>query len=158
MSKAEFDAKMREVAGVIGAGPFDAALADKLNARYPAGGAEFETIAALCREGIAGGWLCENEQGGIRYGRPVEPSDATAGLSVDVVFYRDKKGPYHRHPGGEVCMVVPTDGDPKFDGKGAGWCVYGPDSAHYPAISGGEAIVLYLLPGGAIDFKARPAA
>jgi len=38
-----------------------------------------------------------------------------------------------------------------------GWLVYEPDSEHYPTVSGGRAIVLYLLPGGEIDFtRAAP--
>jgi hypothetical protein len=53
---------------------------------------------------------------------------------------------------------MPIDPDAAFDGSGAGFCVYGPDSAHYPTVRGGAALVLYLLPDGAIDFKARPPA
>ncbi|MBP6368696.1 MAG: DUF4863 family protein, partial [Burkholderiales bacterium] len=39
-----------------------------------------------------------------------------------------------------------------FDGQGAGWVVYGPGSAHSPTVAGGRALVLYLLPQGAIEF------
>lgn len=49
-------------------------------------------------------------------------------------------------------MVMPITPDARFDGHGAGWCVYGPDSAHHPTVSDGEAIVLYLLPKGEIEF------
>jgi hypothetical protein len=40
----------------------------------------------------------------------------------------------------------------KFDGRGAGWLVYGPGSAHCPTVSEGKALVLYLLPKGKIEF------
>ena len=42
--------------------------------------------------------------------------------------------------------------DALFDGRAAGWVVYGPGSAHRPTVSGGKALVLYLLPDGAIEF------
>jgi hypothetical protein len=43
-------------------------------------------------------------------------------------------------------------GTAQFDGHGAGWLVYEPGSAHYPTVRGGKALVLYLLPQGAIEF------
>lgn len=33
-----------------------------------------------------------------------------------------------------------------------GWLVYGAGTAHDPTVTGGRALVLYLLPGGAIEF------
>jgi len=42
--------------------------------------------------------------------------------------------------------VVPITGRP------AGWCVYPAGSAHRPTVSGGRALVLYLLPAGQIEF------
>jgi hypothetical protein len=33
-----------------------------------------------------------------------------------------------------------------------GWPVYGPGSAHHPTVTGGRAVALYLLPGGAVRF------
>ena len=47
---------------------------------------------------------------------------------------------------------MPTEGDARFDGRGAGWLVYPAGSSHRPTVSGGRAFVLYLLPGGAIEF------
>lgn len=43
----------------------------------------------------------------------------------------------------------------RFDGKREGWPVCGPGSAHHPTVSGGRAVVRYLLPQGAIDFTQR---
>ena len=47
---------------------------------------------------------------------------------------------------------MPMSSGAEFDGHGAGWVVYGPDSAHHPTVTNGKALVLYLLPDGAIDF------
>ncbi len=72
-----------------------------------------------------------------------------------VVDMQDIRGPHHRHPNGEVDMVMPIDADANFDGQGAGWKVYQAGSAHFPAVSGGRALVLYLLPDGAIEFTGK---
>jgi hypothetical protein len=61
-------------------------------------------------------------------------------------------GGHHRHPRGEIDMIMPIDATARFDGRGAGWLVYGPDTAHVPTVAGGKALVLYLLPEGAIEF------
>lgn len=156
MSKQEFQALVAEVTGAIGGKPVDAALADALNAQFPAGGETFRAIDAACHAAIAEGWMCDQEAGGVKYGRVIKPGAETHGFSVDVVRMADLKGPYHRHPNGEIDMIMPIAGDARFDGHAAGWCVYGPETAHHPTVSGGEALVLYLLPGGAIDFKAKP--
>ncbi|MCB1958861.1 MAG: DUF4863 family protein [Rhodocyclaceae bacterium] len=136
--------------------PLDAGLEGFLNERFPARGPEFTELAAACRGGVEEGWLCAREHGGIRYGRVIEAGDRTAGFSVDVVQMDSVKGPYHRHPNGEIDMIMPLEEGAVFDGRGAGWLVYGPESAHYPTVSEGAALVLYLLPNGAIDFKAKP--
>jgi hypothetical protein len=62
-------------------------------------------------------------------------------------------GPHHAHPKGEIDMVMPLTRRAKFDGHGAGWVIYGPGSAHRPTVSDGKALVLYLLPQGAIEFS-----
>ncbi|MCK9986869.1 MAG: hypothetical protein AzoDbin1_03341 [Azoarcus sp.] len=138
----------REVAGR----PVDASLADFLNERFPAGCSEFKAIAQACSDAVAAGWMCEREHGGIRYGRVIKPCDAIHGFSVDVVEMQDVVGPQHAHPNGEIDMIMPLEGDAKFDGHGAGWFVYGPGSVHKPTVMGGRAYVLYLLPQGAIEF------
>ncbi|NJO12180.1 MAG: DUF4863 family protein [Gammaproteobacteria bacterium] len=61
-------------------------------------------------------------------------------------------GPYHRHPLGEIDLVMPFTKGVTFDGRGAGWRVYGPNSSHSPTVAGGRALILYLLPGGQIEF------
>jgi hypothetical protein len=127
-------------------------LAEQLDATFPPGGAVFGKIEQLCHQGCAEGWLCAREQGGIKFGRPVKPGGTTHGFSVDVVEMADIEGPHHKHPNGEIDMVMPIDADAHFDGTPRGWKVYGPGSAHHPTVRGGKALVLYLLPEGAIEF------
>jgi len=150
MTKDEFAALMSEVTRTAAGKPVDAALANTLNDRFPASGGTFQAIRQACESAIAAGWMCEREQGGIKFGRVIKDID---GFSVDVVHMADVVGPHHRHPNGEIDMVMPIDPAAKFDGHGAGWVAYGPDSAHKPTVTGGAALVLYLLPGGAIDFS-----
>ncbi|MEE8140092.1 MAG: DUF4863 family protein, partial [Alphaproteobacteria bacterium] len=56
---------------------------------------------------------------------------------------------------GEIGMIMPIAGDPKFDGVGRGWYVHPPGSDHWPTLVGGDAYVLYLLPDGAIEFTGK---
>lgn len=132
--------------------PLDKALETELNRRFPANGDVFQSICTACRDAIKAGWMCNREAGGIKFGRVIKPDAHLHGYSVDVVEMNDIKGPHHRHPHGEIDMIMPLTPAAKFDGHGAGWLVYGPDSAHFPTVSEGRARVLYLLPQGAIEF------
>jgi hypothetical protein len=132
--------------------PLDGSLQTFLNENFPPGGEAFDDLAELCRQGVDEGWLCDREQGGIKFGRIIKPGPDTCGFSVDVVEMSDIRGPYHGHPNGEIDMVIPVSTGAEFDGQGQGWLVYAPESEHYPTVSAGRAIVLYLLPDGAIDF------
>jgi len=152
MSVEDFTALVARATARVADRPLDAALARELNAAMPGDGADVAAIALACREAIRDGWMCNREAGGVRYGRVVKSGPATHGFSVDVVEMTDVVGPHHRHPNGEIDLVMPVDAAAKFDGHGAGWVVYGPGSAHRPTVAGGRAIVLYLLPHGAIEF------
>ncbi len=131
------------------------ALADKLNRQLAPDGAAFKAVEAACHAAIAAGWMCAQGGAGRRFGRVVEPGPDTAGFSVDVVDITDFSGPHHRHPRGEICMVMPVDEGATFCGNGRGWCVYAPGSAHVPSVAGGRALVLYLLPDGKIEFTGQ---
>jgi hypothetical protein len=61
------------------------------------------------------------------------------------------------HPEGEIDLIMPMDEGATFDGRGAGWLVCPPGSAHRPTVRLGRALVLYLLPQGRIEFSATPA-
>jgi len=152
MSATEFTELMASITGRIAGRPVDKSLEAELNALFPAGGDVFRSVEEACRAGVAEGWMCNREHAGIKYGRVVKPGPATHGYSVDVVEMDEIAGGHHRHPTGEIDLVMPIAGDARFDGHGAGWLVYEPGSAHSPTVSGGKAWVLYLLPQGAIEF------
>jgi len=153
MTVDQFTALMGSITARVEGRRVDAALAAELGDLFPADGPTFDAVLAACRDGVAAGWMCNREAGGIRYGRVVKPGPATHGFSVDVVEMADVAGPHHAHPNGEIDLVMPLTEGAKFDGHGAGWVVYGPGSAHRPTVTGGKALVLYLLPGGAIEFS-----
>jgi hypothetical protein len=143
------------VTSAIGKPGFPVDLEDRLNQEFPATGSWFEAAFALCRQGVAEGWLCWREADGIKFGRVVKPCEALNGMSIDVVDMDDVVGPNHVHTNGEIDLVMPIDKTAQFDGCGAGWKVYPAGSAHRPKVSGGRALVLYLLPEGAIEFTAE---
>lgn len=147
-----FVAQIAKVTAAIADREPGSELESWLNDRFSADSVWFEETFALCRAGCDEGWLCENERGGVKFGRAVKEGDATHGFSVDVVEMTDVVGPHHSHPNGEIDLVMPLDNGAEFDGRGAGWKVYAPQSAHCPRVRGGKALVLYLLPGGAIEF------
>lgn len=154
-SMQQFESLIRELATYIADKKIDADLQVYLNSRFPADGTVFRQLADACRSGIAEGWLCNREQAGIRFGRIIKPGADTHDYSVDVVVMENIVGPHHRHPAGEIDMVIPETTGALFDDHGAGWVVYGPDSAHCPTVSNGRAIILYLLPGGKIEFSGQ---
>jgi hypothetical protein len=139
-----------EISGV----PLDASLEAHLNADHGPGSDTYEALFAACQTGVAEGWLCNREGGGIRYGRVLKATDATHGFSVDVVDMKDLAGPHHSHPNGEIDLIMPLTPGARFDGCPAGWCVYEAGSAHHPTVTEGRALVLYLLPQGSIQFTA----
>ena len=130
----------------------DAALQRQLNLEFPPGGETFRRIDQACHAGIAAGWMCGQGDAKRRFGRVFEAGDATHGFSVDVVDITDLVGNHHRHPTGEIDMIMPVTPEAKFDGHGAGWLVYAPDSGHRPTVSDGRALILYLLPEGKIEW------
>lgn len=152
ISPETFRAQMATFAAQLAGRPLDAALEAWLNAQHGAGSATFQQIQASCEAGVAAGWLCNREGGGIRYGRIFKPAADLHGFSVDVVDMTDIAGPHHVHPAGEIDLVMPIDATARFDGRPAGWVVCPPGSAHPPTVTGGRALVLYLLPQGQIQF------
>jgi hypothetical protein len=132
--------------------PLDATLDTWLNTEHGVDSATYQNLKAACVTGVAEGWLCNREGGGIKYGRIFKPADDLQGFSVDVVDMTDIAGPHHTHPNGEIDLIMPLEGDACFDGRPAGWMVCPPGSAHSPTVTQGRALVLYLLPQGSIDF------
>jgi hypothetical protein len=148
----EFARLIGQITARIEGRRLDQYLEQDLNTLFPADGPEIRAVFDSCKAAIAAGWMCAREAGGIRFGRVVKPGPGTHGFSVDIVDMPPIAGPHHRHPNGEIDLIMPLETDAKFDGRGAGWLVYEPDSAHRPTVTQGRALVLYLLPAGAIEF------
>ena len=152
MSKEAFQDLIQTVTAAVAGKTLDKALATEMNATFPMDSDTVKNIQAACETAIADGWMCGQEYGGIKFGRVIKDVD---GFSVDVVHMADVVGPHHRHPKGEIDLIMPIEGDAKFDNHGAGWVVYGPGSAHNPTVTDGTALVLYLLPDGEIEFTGQ---
>jgi len=152
MTPDKFRAQIAGLTAQLAGRAVDADLDAWLNREHGAGSATYAALKASCEAGVAEGWLCNREGGGIKYGRIFKPADDLYGFSVDVVDMTDIAGPHHVHPNGEIDLVMPLEADARFDGRPAGWVVMPPGSAHRPTVSQGRALVLYLLPQGAIEF------
>jgi hypothetical protein len=148
----QFRLDIAQLTAQIAGRPLDASLDAWLNAEHGAQSATFQRVLRGCKAGVAEGWLCNREGGGIKYGRVFKPADDLHGFSVDVVDMQDLAGPHHSHPLGEIDLLMPLEGEPLFDGRPAGWIVKEPGSAHRPTVTQGRALVLYLLPQGQIEF------
>jgi hypothetical protein len=152
MTPDKFRAQIAALTAQLAGRAIDAELDAWLNREHGAGSATYAALKASCEAGVAEGWLCNREGGGIKYGRIFKPADDLHGFSVDVVDMADIAGPHHSHPNGEIDLHMPLGGDATFDGRPAGWVVMPPGSAHRPTVAAGRALVLYLLPQGAIEF------
>ncbi len=128
----EFTGLIAGITSRIAGQTLDSRLDAWLNAEFPADSAEFNRIFEACKDAIAAGWMCDREAGGIKFSRVIKPCEAIHGFSVDVVVMDSIRGPHHRHPNGEIDMIMPLDPAAKFDGRGRGWLVYPADHAHYP--------------------------
>ncbi|MFY7947583.1 MAG: DUF4863 family protein [Gemmatimonas sp.] len=150
MSKEQFTELLRPLAQALAAVNVDASDGAAQAERAAAfQGPLVQKVREAAVAAIGSEWLLPKAQGGIRFGRVAKD---LAGFSVDAVLM-DVPGPKHRHPNGEIDLCFTTKGEPRFDGKPAGWVVYGKDSVHVPTVRGGEMLILYFLPGGAIDFN-----
>lgn len=152
MNVDSFQALLKPVTDFVSNQSAGPALAGELDRRFPHDGKTFKAIEAACHEAISAGWMCAQGTRGRRFGRVIEASEESGGLSVDVVDLENIVGPHHRHPTGEICMIMPVTGGARFDGMGRGWCVFEPGSEHRPTVTDGEALVLYMLPDGKIEF------
>jgi len=151
-ARSRLKARLAAVTAQIHNRPLNGALDEWLNTNLGADTTTYRELKESCIEGVAQGWLCKYEGGGLRYGRIFKPSEELHGFSIDVVDMENVAGPHHVHPQGEIDLIMPVDGDAQFDDRPAGWLVCPPGSAHRPTVTRGRALVLYLLPNGAIEF------
>jgi len=152
MSPQEFKDLLSPLTAQLAGRNLDTSLQAWLNTEYGPDTAGYQDLRAACLDGVARGWLCEREGGGLRYGRIFKPTPELQGFSVDVVDMKDIAGPHHGHPLGEIDLIMPIDETARFDEHPAGWLVCPPGSAHHPTVTQGRSLVLYLLPQGRIDF------
>ena len=122
----------------------------EVEASAPFTGELVARVRAAAESGAAAGWLLPRENAGVRFGRVAKD---LCGQSLDAVSMSGP-GPRHRHPNGEIDLCFAQADQPRFDGHPEGWVVYGPDSTHVPTVRGGAMLILYFLPGGAIEFLA----
>ena len=149
LSKEEFVEMLRPLAEALQTVDVDAADAGAQAERVAAFGGELiASIRAAATAHIDSPWLMPKEAGGVRFGRVAKD---LCGFSVDCV-YMNSPGPRHRHPNGEIDLCFATKGASRFDGHAEGWVVYGKGSEHVPTVTDGEMLILYFLPGGAIEF------
>jgi hypothetical protein len=122
----------------------EAVLAERLPAEV------LDRVSAELREAHARASLTPKQASErLWFGRLAKPSDATHGFSIDVVDIAEA-GAAHAHPRGEVSLLVPLEGDPRFEGAARGLVVLPAGSRHVPAATGGRMLIVYFLPGGAI--------
>jgi hypothetical protein len=152
MSPQEFKDLLAPLTAQLAGRNLDTRLQEWLNTEYGPDTAGYQGLRAACLDGVAQGWLCDREGGGLRYGRIFKPAPELQGFSVDVVDMKDIAGPHHSHPLGEIDLIMPIDETARFDEHPAGWLVCPPGSAHHPTVTQGRSLVLYLLPQGRIDF------
>jgi hypothetical protein len=151
MTKEQFVELLRPLAQQLRAVDVDAPdAATQAERAVPFRGAAVAAVRAAALANVDSSWLLPKAQGGIRFGRVAKD---LLGFTVDAVRM-DVPGPKHRHGNGELDLCFATKGDPRFDGHPEGWVVYGKGSVHVPTVQGGEMLILYFLPGGAIEFLA----
>jgi len=145
------EALLPVVATADPASPRDAEAA--LGKALPAAGPALARVERLARRGVAEGWLLPRSGGPkVRFGRLAKD---LRGHSVDFVLMT---GPAagHTHTNGEINFGWRWSGEPRFDGRPPGWIVFPPGSHHVPTVEGGEMLLLYFLPGGAVAWDPPP--
>lgn len=152
LTKEQFVELLEPLARVLKDFDVDAAdAASAVEQEAPFHGELVGSIRAAATAHVDSEWLLPRSAGGIRFGRVTKDLH---GFAVDAVLM-DVPGPRHRHPAGEIDLCFATRGEPRFDGHREGWVVYPSDSSHVPTVTGGEMLILYFLPGGAIEFDSR---
>jgi hypothetical protein len=148
----EVDAILAAIAGV----PIDdpAKAEAELARRVPPRGPAAKRVETLASEGARDGWLLTRRAGTVEFGRLAKD---VRGHSVDVVRM-EGSGAGHTHTNGEVNLGFVVSGDPRFDGRPAGWVVFPPGSHHVPTVTGGTMLILYFVPGGKVAWDPPPAA
>jgi hypothetical protein len=146
-----FEAAFGQIARWLTGRKIEKRLQTDLEHAFPVAGAPFQAISDWLRLGFSSS-LGQQVDDATRYAHLADATPATCGFSVDAVQLTNVRGHKHIHPRGEIDMIISVDKGARFDGRGSGWLVYPPGSGHRPTVSGGTAIVLFMLPGGEMTF------
>lgn len=128
-----------------------AAARAALEQAWPSRGQAAQALRAALLQAMKDGVICDRGKDAIRYSRLCKPDATPHDLSVDFVWMTGP-GIHHRHPCGEVNLGFAVEGDPRFDGQPEGWIVFAPGSQHVPTVTGGRMLIVYFLPGGAVEW------
>ena len=143
---------VRPIVSWLDGRPLERELGEELSRRFPPTGPEFSSLAESLRESLPTLALGQRVDETTVCAHIADPSEELCGFSCDAVLLTNARGGKHRHPKGEIDMVISLDDGATFDGHGNGWVVYPPGSAHRPT-SRGSVIVLFLLPNGEMSFE-----
>jgi hypothetical protein len=125
----------------------------ELNRAYPPGSPAVEAIRAAAEAARKAGTIADRGEPNMKFSRVVKPKDDVAGCSIDAVYMHDSSGPVHTHTLGEVCLCIPAEGTPLFEGRDATWIVMPAGSRHVPTVKGGAMLILYWWPQGAVEWS-----
>lgn len=124
---------------------------EQLESTYPHQGETALALRTALVAAVENGEICDRGNDTIRYSRLAKAGENTRDFSIDFVWMTGP-GVNHRHPQGEINLCFAIDGEPKFDGQSPGWVTFAPDSAHVPTVSDGRMLIVYFLPGGAVEW------
>jgi len=130
-----------------------AACEGALQAAFPPSSPAIAEIRTAALAALEAGTICQRGEAGMKFSRVVKPEQDAAGCSIDAVFMTDASGPVHTHTKGEVCLCIPTQGAPTFEGRGDTWIVMHAGSRHVPTVRGGSMLILYWWPDGAVAWS-----
>lgn len=124
-----------------------------LDSAFPPAGETVSRIRELALEALDDGSICNRGEPPLTFSRVLKPDGDAGGCSVDAVCMESTKGPVHTHLKGEVCLCIPLEGEPRFEGRSRDWMVLPPGSRHAPAVTGGRMLILYWWPEGAVAWE-----
>ncbi len=128
----------------------EAAKAELYGRLDPASEAGKAVTAALV-DLLEKGEVANRGEAPVKFSRAAKATEETNDFSIDVVDMTGP-GPRHLHPNGEINWCIALEGEPTFQGQPPGWVVETPGSEHVPTVEGGRMLIVYLLPGGAMQF------
>ncbi len=123
-----------------------------LNERFPSDDPVVTAVRDAARAAVRDGTICNRGEPGMQFSRVVKPADDPAGCSVDAVLMENAAGPAHTHTNGEFCLCLPENEGAKFEDRTDRWIVMPKGSRHVPTVRNGKMLILYWLPGGAVEW------